>query len=230
VALYRRIRRYGRAAIALHWVVAVGIFVLFVHGATMMLIPEQQRLPALNLHRSIGVVVFALVMVRIWWRVTHPPPPLRLAPELEWVADFVHILIYALLVANGIAGTLGWLASGDPIVFFGGQLRSPRDPQPQLTRVCLVIGFTTARALLVVIALHVLAALKRHVVDRERLLERMWPGRTIMVTLLSALPAIVPKRHARKAVAAKQQHKRRRSRRGRAQRGAAVWTTNAATF
>lgn len=228
MALYRRIRRYGRAAIALHWLVAVGIFVLFVHGATMMLIPEHQRLPALNLHRSIGMVVFVLVLARIWWRTTHPPPPMRMAPELEWVADFVHFLIYALLVANGIAGTVGWLASGDPIVFFGWELRAAHGPQPQLTRVCLMIGFATARALLFVIALHVLAALKHQVVDRDRLLERMWPGRTIKVTLLSALPAVARKAGARKAAPAGQKHKRRH--RGRAARPAAVWTTNAATF
>lgn len=230
MALYRRIRRYGRAAIALHWVVAVGIFVLFVHGGTMMLIPEAQRLPALNLHRSIGVVVFALVLVRVWWRATHPPPPMRMAPELEWVADFVHFLIYALLIANGIAGMVGWLASGDPIVFFGWDVRAPREPHPQLTRVCLMIGFATARALLFIIALHVLAALKHQVVDRDRLLERMWPGRTIKVTLLTALPAVAQQGRTPKGErTAKAAAKRRRARR-RAERGAAVWTTNAATF
>jgi len=93
-----------------------------------------------------------------------------------------------------------------------------------------MIGFATARALLFIIALHVLAALKHHVVDRDRLLERMWPGRTIKVTLLTALPAVAQQRKApkieRKAKAAA---KRRRARR-RGERAAAVWTTNAATF
>jgi cytochrome b561 len=50
----------------------------------------------------------------------------------------VHFLIYALLIANGIAGMVGWFASGDPIVLFGWDVRAAREAQPQLTRVCLV--------------------------------------------------------------------------------------------
>ena len=229
MSLYRRIRRYGTPAIALHWLVALGIFVLFVHGATMMQIREADRLPALNLHRSIGLVVFVLVLVRIWWRMTHPPPSMRIAPEHEWIAHFVHVLIYALLVANGVAGTMGWFASGDAIVFFGWELQAPRDAQPQLARCCNLIGFATARALLAAIALHTLAALKHHVVDRDRMIERMWPGRTILVTLLSALPTVAPRRKARKAQRAAKERKAH-GRRGRKDRGAAVWTTGAATF
>ena len=194
----------------------------------MMLIPEHHRVPALNLHRSIGVVVFVLVLFRIWWRLTHPPPPMRMAPRLEWIVHYVHVLIYALLVANGLAGILGWLASGDPIVFFGWELRSLRDPQPQLTRFCLAIGFATARALLFAIALHTMAALKHHVVDRDRVIERKWPGRTILVTLQAALPAVA-RREAGDDKRSGKARKRRR-RRGRAARGAALWTTNAATF
>jgi cytochrome b561 len=226
VTLYRRVRRYGTPAIALHWIVALGILVLFTHGATIMLIPEAHRLPALNLHRSIGVVVFLLVVVRIGWRLTHRPPALRMRPRDESIAHFVHVLIYALLVANGLAGTIGWLASGDPVTLFGWTLRPPREPHPHVARVCLAIGFATARALLVVIALHVLAALKHHVLDRDRLLERMWPGRTIKVTLRSVLATLSAPRKARPAKgSAKRRRRQRRSR-----RAAAVWTTNAATF
>jgi len=70
--------------------------------------------------------------------------------------------------------------------------------------------------------LHVLAALKHHVVDRDRLLERMWPGRTIKVTLLTALPAVSQQRKAPKVERkAKAAAKRRRARR-RGERAAAV--------
>jgi len=190
VSLYRRIRRYGAPAIALHWLVALGIFVLFIHGATMMQIPAHARLTALNLHRSIGVVVFALVLVRIGWRATHPPPPLAMAPLQEWIADYVHLLIYALLVANGIAGVAGWLASGDPVVFFGWQLQAEHEGRPNRARRSVAIGFATARALLATIVLHALAALKHHALDRDRLLERMWPGRTILVTLAGVMSEV----------------------------------------
>jgi cytochrome b561 len=225
VTLYRRVRRYGAPAIALHWLVALGIFVLFIHGATMMLIPEEHRLAALNVHRSIGIVVFALVLFRIAWRLTHRPPTLRMRPRDEAIAHFVHNLIYALLVANGLAGAIGWLASGDPITFFGWELRPAHDPQRQVARICLAIGFATARAMLFVIALHVLAALKHHVLDRDRLLERMWPGRTIEVTLHSVLAPLTRDARARPARSgAKRRRRRHRSRRP------ATWTTKAATY
>jgi cytochrome b561 len=183
MALYRRIRRYGTPAIALHWVVALGIFVLFVHGAAMMRIAEAHRVAALNLHRSIGVVVFVLVLVRIWWRANHPPPSFRMPELQEWLAHYVHILIYTLLVGNGFAGVVGWFASGDPIVFLGLELRGERDRRPELTRWCVTIGFATSRALLAAIVLHALAALKHHLLDHDRLIARMWPGHTILVTI-----------------------------------------------
>jgi cytochrome b561 len=67
-----RIRRYTEFAMVLHWLVAAGIAFLYVHGFDMMRIEESQRLPQLNLHRSVGVTVFALVLVRIWWRMVAP--------------------------------------------------------------------------------------------------------------------------------------------------------------
>ena len=180
---YRRVRRYGRVAIALHWLVAAGIAFLFIHGFRMMHVAGPDRLSAFNLHRSVGVVVFALVLVRIWWRATHPPPHFRMPPVQQWVANYVHLLIYALLVLNGAAGTVGWIASGDPIVFFGMTVRPEATQHPHLNRFCLAIGFTSARALLVLIALHALAALKHHVLDGDRLLSRMWPGHTVLLPL-----------------------------------------------
>src|SRR5262245_11493333 len=141
---YRRVRRYNRVAIALHWLVAAGIAFLFIHGFEMMHLEAAQRRPALNLHRSVGVIVFALVLVRLWWRIAHPPPHLRMPPKQAWVANYVHLLIYALLIANGAAGVAGWIASGDPIVFFGIALRGERTPAPQLNRFCLAVGLTTA--------------------------------------------------------------------------------------
>jgi cytochrome b561 len=183
---YRRVRRYGRTAISLHWIVAAGIAFLFLHGMQMMHLDEAERLPALNLHRSVGVVIFALVLVRIGWRCMHPPPHFRMPPLQAWVAHYVHLFIYGLLVANGIAGVVGWITSGDPVVFFGIELLKEGERHTVVTRMCVAVGGTTARALLVVIALHALAALKHQAVDRDRLIERMWPGRTMLVSLRTA--------------------------------------------
>jgi cytochrome b561 len=184
VKFFLRVRRYTWLAMLLHWLVAAGIAFLYVHGFYMMGFEVSQRLPHLNLHRSVGVVVFVLVLVRALWRTLHPPPQEAPMPALQaWIATYVHLLIYVLLIANGIAGTAGWVASGDPIVFFGVPLTGERTPAPDLNRLCILVGLTTARALLVVIVLHVLAVIKHEWLDKDRLLSRMLPGPAILLPL-----------------------------------------------
>jgi len=183
VKFYRRVGRYTKFAMLLHWLVAAGIAFLFVHGFYMMRFEGAQRLPHLNLHRSVGVVVFALVLVRLWWRMLHPPPYLPMPKVQEWIAHYVHVLIYVLLITNGIAGSVGWFASGDPIVFFGVPIADGRVAAPEVNRLCIIIGLATARALIVVVVLHVLAVIKHEWFTEDRLLARMLPGPAILLPL-----------------------------------------------
>lgn len=180
---FRRIRRYNEFAMLLHWLVAAGIAFLFIHGFLMMHVEEIQRLVELNFHRSIGITVFTLVVVRVWWRMFRPPTPAPMPEIQSRIAEWVHLLIYALLVVNGIAGTVGWIASGDPIVFFGVSLAAEHAPSPGLNRLCIFAGQATARILLVVIVLHVLAVIKHEWFDNDRLLDRMIPGPAILLPL-----------------------------------------------
>ena len=84
---------------------------------------------------------------------------------------------------NGIAGTVGWIVSGDPIVFFGMQVPVESMPSPALSRFCILVGLTTARILVVLIALHVLAVIKHEWFDEDRILQRMLPGPAILLPL-----------------------------------------------
>jgi cytochrome b561 len=127
----------------LHWLVAAGIAFLYVHGFDMMRhagggAPGQAQPAPIG-----GILVFALVLVRIWWRITHPPPLVPMPKVQAWIAHYVHILIYVLLVVNGIAGSVGWIASGDPVVLFGVQLAPERTPSPALNHLCIQVGLTT---------------------------------------------------------------------------------------
>jgi cytochrome b561 len=72
------IRRYDRVAIALHWLVAVGVFVMIGLGWYMTEIPKGTPARAFyfNLHKSIGLTVGMIVLIRIAWRWTHKPPRL----------------------------------------------------------------------------------------------------------------------------------------------------------
>ena len=75
--------RYTRTAIALHWLVAVLVIAQIAWGWWMQEIPKQPvgpRVDAFNLHKSVGMTIFALMALRLGWRLGHPPPPLPAMP------------------------------------------------------------------------------------------------------------------------------------------------------
>src|SRR2546423_5944884 len=76
--------RYTHVAIALHWLVAALVLAQFTWGWSMQQIPKQPpglRADAYNVHKSIGLVILALMLVRLGWRPPHPPPPLHGLPR-----------------------------------------------------------------------------------------------------------------------------------------------------
>ena len=71
--------RYTRTAVLLHWVIAALLLVEVAQGWWMQEIPKQPpglRADQFNLHKSFGLVLLALVLVRLGWRLLHPPPPM----------------------------------------------------------------------------------------------------------------------------------------------------------
>ncbi len=109
--------RYSRTAIVLHWLMALGIFAAIGVGLTM----KQAHLPPLRLfqlfqlHKSLGVTLLLLAVLRLVWRLTHRPPALPEAmPALERkAAEAGHGLIYLLLFALPLSG---WaLVSASPL-------------------------------------------------------------------------------------------------------------------
>src|SRR4029079_6811662 len=81
--------RYTTTAIVLHWVIAGLVCVQFAWGWWMQDIPKQPvgpRVDAYNLHKSFGMVLFALMLLRLGWRIGHPAPPLPAMPRWQgWV-------------------------------------------------------------------------------------------------------------------------------------------------
>ena len=68
--------RYTRVAAVLHWVVAALIVVNLTLGLTADYLPDAWVRPVIDVHKSIGLTVLGLVLMRILWRLSHPPPPL----------------------------------------------------------------------------------------------------------------------------------------------------------
>lgn len=172
--------RYDRVAMALHWIIAVGVIAQIALGAWMIDIPKQPpgvRAYWFNLHKSIGMTLGVLIVMRLYWRLTHLPPPLPSSMR-RWqarAAGASHMLLYACMLTLPIAGYLGSVFSGYPIKYFGSTLPSWGWKDEALKELFSTVHFIAALTFAVLIAVHVLAALKHLLVDRDGVFQRMLP-------------------------------------------------------
>jgi cytochrome b561 len=177
--------RYGLTAIALHWLLALLLVGLFVLGLYMTSLPfSPQRLKLYNWHKWAGVVVLTLSFVRLMWRLTHRPPALPAAvaqamPAWQhWAHHGTHYALYALFFAVPLLGWAYSSAAGFPIVVFG-VLPLPdfvAASKPLADAIKPWHGYA-AYAMAALVLLHVAAALKHQLIDRDGLLARMLPDR-----------------------------------------------------
>ena len=122
--------RYTTTASLLHWLIAVLVLGMIALGWWMQEIPKVPagpRVNAYNLHKSIGLAVLLLMLGRVLWRTTHPPPVLPAMPRWQaQLARGVHLLLYVCLLVQPLTGyvrggvtVLG--ASGVPLTATPGQ-------------------------------------------------------------------------------------------------------------
>ena len=171
--------RYTQPAIGLHWLIALIVFMLFPVGLYMADLPvSPTKLKLYSYHKWAGVTVFALALLRVWWRATHAAPPLP-ASMPRWQQAFAHAthhLLYLLLFAIPLSGWLMSSAKGFQTVYFGvlpipDLLAKNKELGEQLEVVHMLLNYTMAALL----AAHIAAALKHHFVDRDDILTRMLP-------------------------------------------------------
>ena len=173
--------RYSTPAIALHWLIALLIFVAFPLGVYMHELPlSPDKLKLYSYHKWIGVSVFLLVAIRLGWRLTHTPPALPdgIAAWQRRASAVAHGLLYLLMIAIPLSGWLMSSAKGFQTVWFGvlplpDLIGKNRELGELLAEVHEALNFT----LLALVILHVGAALKHHFVERQPFLQRMGLGR-----------------------------------------------------
>ncbi|MBB5744989.1 cytochrome b/b6 domain-containing protein [Brevundimonas variabilis] len=194
--------RYSRGAMALHWAIALLIMLEIGLGLRMEGPPGAITFAVYQLHKSIGITILALTLVRIGWRWTHRPPPPGDGPMWEKrLAHGVHLGFYAVLLAIPLSGWLIVSASrtGIDTVLFG-LIPFPHIPGiPGLepaSKASVEEAAETAHRLLgyalyALLALHVLGALKHHLVDRDHGLARILPGPARVARLDLRLVAVV---------------------------------------
>jgi cytochrome b561 len=108
--------RYTRTAIALHWLVALGVLAQVAFGWQLDDLPRDtpEHAAWIRLHKQAGVALLVLILVRMHWRLTHRPPPLpaSVPPWQRRAASASHALLYACMLGMPLAGILGTNVEG----------------------------------------------------------------------------------------------------------------------
>ncbi|WP_020183136.1 cytochrome b [Methylotenera sp. 1P/1] len=190
--------RYTKTAIVLHWLIAIAIFAMFALGWYMSELPKEGpkqmgfdlfdlgiytwqlseeatlRTFYFNLHKSVGVTLLALVIFRLLWRITHKPPALLSSYSAfeRKLATGAHHLLYLLMVVLPVSGLLMTLYSKYGLKWFGLNFLpglDNKDLRDVFKESHEIIGIV----ILVVIAIHILGALKHKFIDKDTTLQRM---------------------------------------------------------
>lgn len=174
-----RALRYTRIAIALHWILAVGIVGQILFGWYLNTVPRgtPERSLFVNLHKSTGLTLGVLIVVRFTWRWLHPPPPLPASvPTWEHIAaDVSHRLLYACMLIMPVTGYIASNFSEWGVRFFNAILLPPWGIEDaKIYAFFNGAHVVTSYVFVTLIGMHMVSAL-RHAALRDGVFQRMWP-------------------------------------------------------
>ncbi|MCL1477559.1 cytochrome b [Marinobacter sp. M3C] len=169
---------YGLVAVFLHWLVALTVAGMFGLGYWMVGLTyyDAWYKQGPDIHRSVGVLLFTAMLLRVVWRLMNPrPEPVPGHRRWEVVAaHLVHGLLYLLLFVAMVSGYLISTADGSSVSVFGwfdvpsitGRIKGMEDTAG-------VVHYWVTLSVVVLAGIHALGALKHHVIDRDNTLRRM---------------------------------------------------------
>lgn len=170
--------RYGTIALTLHWLAALTVYGLFALGLWMVSLGYYDIWyhKAPEIHKGIGVFLFCAMIFRVIWRWISPPPPAlpHHTKVVRGVSTLAHILLYLLVFSIMISGYLISTADGKSINIFGwfelpALVSGGAGQADTAGRIHLWLAYTVVA----LSALHALAALKHHFIDKDATLKRM---------------------------------------------------------
>lgn len=179
MTLRNTIRSWGSLSKTLHWLIVLLIINQWVIAERAEALPlGVAKLQALSWHKSFGMTIFALALIRLVWRWLNPVPTLE-GKAKGWermLAHLSHLLLYALIFAMPLTGWLMSSARNFPVSWFGlFQFPDLVSPDKVLFERMNSLHGTLFAVLVVVALLHIAGALKHHFVDRNDVLKRMLP-------------------------------------------------------
>jgi cytochrome b561 len=172
--------RYGAVAQFLHWATAILVVAAYVYGpgGTEERVYSVARDFDRQLHETLGISVFAVVLIRLAWRTfDRPPDDPPMPPWMRLSSTVVHAFIYVLLLAVPLTAISGAWLEGHPLTFFGNIRIGPlfaesHDVGSTIASIHTWLGDT----IVWVSGVHAVAALYHHFILRDRVLRSMLPG------------------------------------------------------
>ena len=193
-------KRYTKIAIILHWLIAFGILGMFAFGWYMTGLPREApeqmsydlfdwgiytweltkesspRAFYFNLHKSIGITLLGLIVIRILWRITHNPPAL-LTSYKAWerkLSTSAHHLLYLLMVLVPLSGLIMSVAGKYGVKWFGLDFIAGIENKP-IREIFHETHEIAGLIFLAIIVLHILGALKHKFIDKDETMQRILP-------------------------------------------------------
>lgn len=191
--------KYTNVAIALHWLIGIAILFMFVLGWFMTELPKEmpkttsfdifnlglitwgveeeqsQRSFYFNLHKSVGLSLLMLIVLRMYWRFTHRPPAFLNSMKLweKRLAKATHHSLYLLMFLIPLSGIIMSAGSKYGIKWFGIKV-IPGFDDKAIRELFYEFHEIFGLLLLLILILHILGAVKHSIVDKDGTLRRMW--------------------------------------------------------
>lgn len=181
---------FGWVAKGFHWLTAAAIAAMFAIAWYMDALPlGLAKLQAYGWHKSLGLTILLATALRLIWRMVNPQPPYLGASVWQRRASAAaHGLLYTSLIALPILGWLMSSAANTPVNLFGlVVLPDLIAPDRGFADLFELMHETLAYTLLALVALHIAAALKHHLVDRDATLRRMLPAALLLAVAVAAV-------------------------------------------
>ena len=165
-------QRYGRVSRVLHWSIAILFLALIPMGIFASMIPEgtPYRIEYYVVHKTIGVIVMALVLIRLVWNRISKRPELdaSLKPRERKLAHVAHLALYMMMIAIPVTGFIMTSYHGAPTFFFAWQL----EPLWGFSKTGTIAWGLLHKYLLpyllyLILGAHILGALKHQFIDKH---------------------------------------------------------------
>ena len=169
---------YGSVAKFFHWTIALLVICMLIFGYFLGDINKEYQPVAYNVHKLTGLTILTLMILRLLWRFTNPTPalPFNMPTRQVIAARTSHFLLYATALSMPIAGWVGSSAAGRPPHIGDVNLLLPVEKSEALVDTALNLHGTLAIIIIVLLSIHVLAALYHHLIKCDNILRRMLPN------------------------------------------------------